>query len=91
MKFELTKEIKKRFDAEGIEIPYPYRNVVIKDKPTTTRENSARRLRPGSCAGRISNVIDRFQTEMPANQSEAIMHRDIASAAKPGHPHRRSK
>lgn len=29
-KFDLTESIKKRFDAEGIEIPFPYRTIVYK-------------------------------------------------------------
>ncbi|MTI20341.1 mechanosensitive ion channel family protein [Fulvivirga sp. RKSG066] len=32
MKCDLHKSIKKRFDAEGIEIPYPHRTIVYKDK-----------------------------------------------------------
>lgn len=38
MKCDLLESIKKRFDAEGIEIPFPYRTVVFKDqkeKPTS--------------------------------------------------------
>lgn len=30
--FDLNKSIKKRFDEEGIEIPFPYRTIVFKDK-----------------------------------------------------------
>jgi small-conductance mechanosensitive channel len=30
MKCDLLKAIKERFDQEGIEIPYPYRNVIVK-------------------------------------------------------------
>jgi small conductance mechanosensitive channel len=30
MKFDLTESIKKRFDKEGIEIPFPYRTIVYK-------------------------------------------------------------
>ncbi|MFC2162975.1 mechanosensitive ion channel family protein [Candidatus Altiarchaeota archaeon] len=30
IKFDLTESIKKRFDAEGIEIPFPYRTIVYK-------------------------------------------------------------
>ena len=32
MKCDLLESIKKRFDAEGIEIPFPYRTVVFKEK-----------------------------------------------------------
>ncbi len=32
MKCDLNKSIKERFDKEGIEIPYPYRTIVYKDK-----------------------------------------------------------
>ncbi len=32
MKCDLFKSIKERFDREGIEIPYPYRTIVYKDK-----------------------------------------------------------
>jgi len=32
MHFELNKSVKERFDKEGIEIPYPYRTIVYKDK-----------------------------------------------------------
>ena len=27
---ELRENLKKRFDSEGIEIPYPYQNIIIK-------------------------------------------------------------
>jgi small conductance mechanosensitive channel len=30
---DLTESIKKRFDAEGIEIPFPYRTLVYKNPP----------------------------------------------------------
>lgn len=33
IKVELTEQIKKRFDAEGIEIPYGYQNVIVKSLP----------------------------------------------------------
>ncbi len=39
VKYDLTEEIKKRFDTEGIEIPYPYQNVVILEKPATPCKN----------------------------------------------------
>lgn len=32
MRTDLYKNIKKRFDAEGIEIPFPYRTIVFKDE-----------------------------------------------------------
>ena len=32
MKTELFKSIKERFDAEGIEIPFPYRTIVYKNE-----------------------------------------------------------
>lgn len=35
MKTELFKSIKARFDAEGIEIPFPYRTIVYKDAKKT--------------------------------------------------------
>tara|TARA_R110002124_G_scaffold267187_5_gene434319 strand:+ start:645 stop:1568 length:924 start_codon:yes stop_codon:yes gene_type:complete len=35
---DLTEQIKKRFDAEGIEIPYAYQNVVLKTSQETPRE-----------------------------------------------------
>ena len=35
MKCELYESIKKRFDKEGIEIPFPHRTIVFKDKETT--------------------------------------------------------
>ncbi|MEQ9442894.1 MAG: mechanosensitive ion channel family protein [Cyclobacteriaceae bacterium] len=35
MKCELLESIKKRFDAEGIEIPFPHRTLVFKNQPDT--------------------------------------------------------
>lgn len=32
MKYDLFKSIKERFDREGVEIPYPYRTVVVKNE-----------------------------------------------------------
>jgi len=34
MKCELLESVKKRFDKEGIEIPFPYRTIVMKTPPT---------------------------------------------------------
>ena len=33
VKAELTEQIKKRFDAEGIEIPFAYQNIIVKSLP----------------------------------------------------------
>ena len=33
VKYDLTEQIKKRFDAEGIEIPYAYQNIIVKSLP----------------------------------------------------------
>lgn len=33
VKYDLTEQIKKRFEAEGIEIPYAYQNVIVKSFP----------------------------------------------------------
>jgi len=41
LKCDVLESIKKRFDVEGIEIPYPYRTVVIKD-PSGVLKNSER-------------------------------------------------
>jgi small-conductance mechanosensitive channel len=30
---DIREAVKKRFDAEGIEIPYPYQNVIIMKQP----------------------------------------------------------
>ncbi|WBL22902.1 mechanosensitive ion channel family protein [Zunongwangia sp. HRR-M8] len=40
MKCELYESIKKRFDAEGVEIPFPHRTLVFKDKQMETFKNS---------------------------------------------------
>lgn len=34
LKYDLLERIKERFDEEGIEIPYPYQNVILKNKET---------------------------------------------------------
>ena len=47
VKYDITEGIKKRFDAEGIEIPFAYQNVIVKswpesaaaDKPEKKDEN----------------------------------------------------
>lgn len=36
MRCELLESIKKRFDREGIEIPFPYRTVILKEKENPT-------------------------------------------------------
>lgn len=33
VKYDLTEQIKKKFDAEGIEIPYAYQNIIVKSLP----------------------------------------------------------
>ncbi|MDR1864928.1 MAG: mechanosensitive ion channel family protein [Bacteroidales bacterium] len=33
LKCDLLKSIKERFDTEGVEIPFPYRNVIIRQEP----------------------------------------------------------
>jgi len=33
VKYDITEAIKKRFDAEGIEIPFAYQNVIVKSWP----------------------------------------------------------
>ena len=35
MECDLNKSVKKRFDAEGIEIPFPHRTLVYKNKPAS--------------------------------------------------------
>ncbi|MBU0535599.1 MAG: mechanosensitive ion channel family protein [Nanoarchaeota archaeon] len=40
---DLNRIIKKRFDKEGIEIPYPYRTIVFKDKMNKTSRRSLRK------------------------------------------------
>jgi small conductance mechanosensitive channel len=48
MKFDLTESIKKRFDREGIEVPFPYRTIVYKkdinaaEKRRKTRKKAKR-------------------------------------------------
>jgi small-conductance mechanosensitive channel len=43
VKVELTEQIKKRFDAEGIEIPYAYQNVIVKSLPALTGSDKAQK------------------------------------------------
>ncbi|RMF04984.1 mechanosensitive ion channel family protein [Candidatus Woesearchaeota archaeon] len=43
LKTELNKSIKERFDREGIEIPYPYRTVVLKQNKKKPAKRSAKR------------------------------------------------
>jgi len=44
---DLMESIKKRFDAEGIEIPYPYRTVVFKkDQMPNARIKDDMRIKP---------------------------------------------
>ncbi|HLS11632.1 MAG TPA: mechanosensitive ion channel family protein [Flavobacteriaceae bacterium] len=31
MRYDILESVKKRFDEEGIEIPFPYRTLVMKD------------------------------------------------------------
>ena len=40
LKCDLLKSVKKRFDNEGIEIPFPYRTVVFKKDLSDGKENS---------------------------------------------------
>ena len=40
MKTDLYKSIKKRFDSEGIEIPFPYRTIVYKDEKKAQSKGS---------------------------------------------------
>jgi len=39
---DLLESIKKRFDAEGIEIPFPYRNIIHRSIPPTDNPHSSR-------------------------------------------------
>lgn len=41
VRFDLTERIKKRFDAEGIEIPYAYQNVIVKSLPASAQTGKA--------------------------------------------------
>jgi small-conductance mechanosensitive channel len=41
MRCDLFESIKKRFDSEGIEIPFPYRTIVMKkDKESEVKQNN---------------------------------------------------
>jgi small-conductance mechanosensitive channel len=44
VKVELTEQIKKRFDAEGIEIPFAYQNVIIKSAQSQSSLDEAEKL-----------------------------------------------
>lgn len=37
VKYDLTERIKKRFDAEGIEIPFAYQNLIVKSLPPLSK------------------------------------------------------
>lgn len=39
MHYEINKEVKKRFDTEGIEIPFPYRTIVYKNDLMSNKNN----------------------------------------------------
>lgn len=41
MKCDLYESVKKRFDKEGIEIPFPHRTLVFKDKVSQTTQSSS--------------------------------------------------
>lgn len=41
VKYDLTERIKKRFDAEGIEIPYAYQNLIVKSLPVVSQPGHA--------------------------------------------------
>ena len=41
VKYDLTESIKKRFDREGIEIPYAYQNVIVKSLPPSGAANES--------------------------------------------------
>ena len=46
MRCDLLESIKKRFDSEGIEIPFPYRTLVFKNtatEPQNAEENSEKK------------------------------------------------
>jgi small conductance mechanosensitive channel len=45
MKFDLTEAIKKRFDREGIEVPFPYRTIVYKKDLEREAKPSKRKRR----------------------------------------------
>lgn len=37
LKTDLLKSIKERFDKEGVEIPFPYQNIILKNTPNNTQ------------------------------------------------------
>lgn len=43
VKYDLTEAIKKRFDAEGIEIPFAYQNVIVKSLPALPGSDKAQK------------------------------------------------
>lgn len=47
---DLRESIKKRFDAEGIEIPFPYRTIVYKKDIEQSHKEDLERSREGPAA-----------------------------------------
>jgi small conductance mechanosensitive channel len=39
MRWVLNEKVKERFDKEGIEIPFPYHNIIVKNEPATKENN----------------------------------------------------
>ena len=48
---EIREAIKKRFDKEGIEIPFPYRTIVYKKDLETEKEAYGKEVSPGDSSG----------------------------------------